>query len=483
MPLMQPPPTKTWRQRLRPWHILVLVLLTFAVSFFAYSWYQSYVINKELKQLIAEIEAREPHWKLPDQEAAHKKLPISPGFVKSLAAMPSGYRGWFGDDLLHRPDALDYQPDGRDYTLRFPKKYFDILKERLSDPKVEQLHRELDAYSKEQGAYQSPFEDMNRIQQLRTLSNAIRDQMELTAHEGRWQMLVPLMQQQTRNANLCRESPLLIGRLVGIACYANGLSGLYRAFALGTLPDAVLVDLQAMLEMQPDDDLQQLIKLMRAEHHRELETITSGVSRTQFIEYYHSKMKGSFSPDVSMSDKAFALWNRFRAETELFNVTSAQLELLKLHKQALDLATHHPREVMEVYKAAGINMRRPLAAFYAPWDHKLASASLSLTMCRHAAIVGIASERYRLAKGQWPASMNDLIPTYLKAIPLDPYSDKPLLYRVLPDGIAIYSVWIDGNDDGGLVLADHVQGIKDKGFRLFNPELRGRRYEDVHPAK
>jgi type VI protein secretion system component VasF len=47
---MQPPPTKTWRQRLRPWHILVLVLLAFAVSFLAYTWYQSDVTNKELNR-------------------------------------------------------------------------------------------------------------------------------------------------------------------------------------------------------------------------------------------------------------------------------------------------------------------------------------------------------------------------------------------------------------------------------------------------
>lgn len=480
---MQPPPTKTWRQRLRPWHILLLVLLTFAVSFFAYTWYQSYVTNKELKQLIAEIETTEPHWKLPDLEAEHKKLPISPGFLKSLAALPPGYRGWFGDDLLERPDAIDYQPDGRDYTLRFPKKYFDILKERLSDPKVEQFHQELVSYGNEQGAYLSPFEDMNRIQQLRTLSNAIRDEMELAAHEGHWPKLLPLMQQQTRNANLCRESPLLIGRLVSIACYASGLSGLYRAFALGTLPDAVLLDLQTMLEKQPDDDLQQLIKLMRAEHQRDLETISSGLSRTQFIEFYHSRMKGSWSADTSMTDKAFSYWNRLRAEVELYKTKSAQLDLLKLHEQALALSAHHPKEVMELYKTAGTNMQRPFTAYLAGPSQKLVAASLSLTMCRHAAIVGIASERYRLAKGTWPASMNELVPTYLKAIPLDPYSDKPLLYRVLPDGIAIYSVWMDGKDDGGAVFYLNEVYPKDKGFRLFNPELRGRRYEDVHPAK
>ncbi len=480
---MQQPPIKTWRQRLRPWHILLLVLLAFAVSFFAYSWYQSYVTNKELKQLIAEIEASEPHWKLPDMEAEHKKLPISPGFLKSLAALPPGYRGWFGDDLLDRPDAIDFKPDGRDYTLRFPMKYFDILKERLSDPRMDALRNELATYTSETNDHQSPFENLAQAQQLRTLSNAIRDEMELAAHEGRWQMLVPLMRQQTRNANLCREAPQYIARLISIACYANGLSGLYRAFALGTLPDAVLLDLQTILEKQPDDDLQQLIKLLRAEHHQSIETISSGLTRTQFIEFYHSRMKGGWSADISMTDKAFSWWNLLHAEMELLKTKPAQLDLLKLHQHALALTPHHPKEVMELYKAAGTSMQRPLTAFFAGPSQKLVSACLSVNMCRHAAIVGIASERYRLAKGYWPTSMNDLVPTYLKAIPTDPYSGKPLLYRVLSDGIVIYSVWFDGKDDGGFVLVDPVQGIKDKGFRLFNPELRGRRFEDVHSAK
>jgi len=268
-----------------------------------------------------------------------------------------------------------------------------------------------------------------------------------------------------------------------MSCYAHGLSGLYRAFALGTLPDAVLLDLQTTLEKQPDDDLQQLIKLMRADNHHVLENITNGQHHAAFIQHYHGMKKGTWAADVTMTDKAFAYWNRFRAEIEMMSRTSAQLELLKLHQRALSLVETEPKEVMELYKAAGTNIQRPLTAYSAASAQKLVSAAMSTNMLRDAAIVGIASERYRLAKGYWPTSMNDLIPTYLKAIPTDPYSGKPLLYRVLSDGIVIYSVWFDGKDDGGFVLVDPVQGIKDKGFRLFNPELRGRRYEDVHPAK
>lgn len=480
---MQPPPTKTWRQRLRPWHILLLVLLTFAVSFFAYSRYHSDLTNKELNRLIAEIETTESQWKLPDMEAEHKKLPISPGFLKSIAALPPGYRGWFGDDLLERPDALDYQPEGRDYTLRFPKKYFDILKERLSDPRVEALRKELSTYAKEDAAYRAPFENLNHLQDLRVLSNKIRDDLELAAHEGRWEAVLPLMQQFQRNSNLCRETPHLISRLVYSACYAHGLYGLYRAFALGTIPDAELVKLQNFLEKQNNEDLPQLIKLMRAEHHHMLENITSGQHHTAFIQHYHGMKKGTWAADVTMTHKALSYWNRFWAEIEIMNRTSAQLELLKLHQRALTLAQSQPREVMALYKSAGANTQRPLIAYCTATAQKLVAATLSHQMLRDAAIVGIASERYRLAKGTWPSSMNDLVPTYLKAIPTDPYSDKPLLYRVLPDGIAIYSVWMDGNDDGGSVMYLNEVYPKDKGFRLFNPELRGRRYEDVHPPK
>ncbi|MGD9721542.1 MAG: hypothetical protein AB7O59_06360 [Pirellulales bacterium] len=48
-----------------------------------------------------------------------------------------------------------------------------------------------------------------------------------------------------------------------------------------------------------------------------------------------------------------------------------------------------------------------------------------------------------------PESLSDLVPKYFAAVPLDPYSDGRLVYRRTADGYVLYSVGINGRDDGG----------------------------------
>ncbi len=64
----------------------------------------------------------------------------------------------------------------------------------------------------------------------------------------------------------------------------------------------------------------------------------------------------------------------------------------------------------------------------------------------------VAVRRYRLAKGEPPESLQSLVPEYLKALPIDPYSGKPLVYRRAENaggGYLLYSVGSNGVDDGG----------------------------------
>jgi hypothetical protein len=62
---------------------------------------------------------------------------------------------------------------------------------------------------------------------------------------------------------------------------------------------------------------------------------------------------------------------------------------------------------------------------------------------------GLAIERYRLAAGKLPESLAELIPTYLDAVPKDPFDGKDLRYKKLETGFVVYSIGKDGNDDGG----------------------------------
>jgi hypothetical protein len=55
--------------------------------------------------------------------------------------------------------------------------------------------------------------------------------------------------------------------------------------------------------------------------------------------------------------------------------------------------------------------------------------------------------------GRLPASLDELVPAYLPAIPFDPFAanGNAILYKPDPDRPILYSVSINGTDEGGLV--------------------------------
>jgi len=65
-------------------------------------------------------------------------------------------------------------------------------------------------------------------------------------------------------------------------------------------------------------------------------------------------------------------------------------------------------------------------------------------------ILTVSLERYRLAHGAPPDRLDTLIPHYLDAMPMDPFSQQPFHYRREGDGYTIYSVSANGIDDGGV---------------------------------
>ncbi len=73
---------------------------------------------------------------------------------------------------------------------------------------------------------------------------------------------------------------------------------------------------------------------------------------------------------------------------------------------------------------------------------------------RHLALLrttqtALAVERYRLAEGSLPKSLDDLVPSCIEAIPTDPFDGHPLKYRTRKTGYVVYSVGEDQTDEGG----------------------------------
>jgi len=79
-----------------------------------------------------------------------------------------------------------------------------------------------------------------------------------------------------------------------------------------------------------------------------------------------------------------------------------------------------------------------------------------------AAQTSLAVERYRLAEGRLPQSLNNLVPAYIEAVPADPYDGHPLKYRTLESGFVVYSIGDDRSDDGGAERGKGERGPRGK---------------------
>ena len=64
-------------------------------------------------------------------------------------------------------------------------------------------------------------------------------------------------------------------------------------------------------------------------------------------------------------------------------------------------------------------------------------------------LVALAVKRHQLAHGKLPEGLDELVPDYLDAVPIDPFDGKPLRYEPTDTGAIVYSVGTDGIDDGG----------------------------------
>jgi len=81
-----------------------------------------------------------------------------------------------------------------------------------------------------------------------------------------------------------------------------------------------------------------------------------------------------------------------------------------------------------------------------------AIADTHLRMTRAA----LALYLYRMDVGAYPATLDTLIPKYLKVPQLDPYDGRPLRYRPTGRGFTLYSVGPDSSDDSGASPSDIV---------------------------
>lgn len=93
----------------------------------------------------------------------------------------------------------------------------------------------------------------------------------------------------------------------------------------------------------------------------------------------------------------------------------------------------------------------------APYFGKAINGSLQSDLFRSANPIRIAIELYYSEHQRYPDALDELVPTYLAALPIDPLNAQPFKYRLVQteDGVPntsfiLYSTGLDATDDGGV---------------------------------
>jgi hypothetical protein len=86
-------------------------------------------------------------------------------------------------------------------------------------------------------------------------------------------------------------------------------------------------------------------------------------------------------------------------------------------------------------------------------------------------LLGLALAEYHHDFGDYPKTLDTLVPKYLDAIPPDAFTRKPLVYRPRKDGYLLYSFGPDGQDDNGAEFSPDGD-LDDVSIRMpIEPEM------------
>jgi hypothetical protein len=284
--------------------------------------------------------------------------------------------------------------------------------------------------------------------------------------EGAARELVTIL----RLADSLGEEPLL-GELLAMAAVDDtGVQAIEETLSLAELPADALVGLGRLLALKPPSPEAGLLS------QRALAFGVLGEARAlELVTAYGpghpvTRALGQLELGVPGRRAAEALY--FDAVTE--ECLAACLPGLRERRLAAERLREGPGKAMEEGRKA-----RFAAAIPTLSGARCLEASISHGAELWVAATALAIERWRMEHGEWPESLEQLVPGLLEEVPEDPYSEDKLLYRRTDEGVVVYSVGKDGTDEGGLAWSEAPGPARLRGrgydlpFRLLDPERRG----------
>jgi hypothetical protein len=302
---------------------------------------------------------------------------------------------------------------------------------------------------------------LDETQQTRHVAHLLRWEVEVAVEVGDARRAADGLLALLNASRSVGDEPFPISQLVRIAVRAVTVRGIERAIAQRS--DIPLVELQNALAADAEEPL--FLYGVRGD-------------RAAFDRFYENVLNDEIAPEDVLPDYTPLSWWRYR--TTISADRAATLRCMNRYVEIAHRPVHEQHAILAAVPEIPTGRRYHLSnlLLMSGSINRFADAyrrSATETRC---AVVGVACERFRQQHKRWPESLNDLVPVFLPAVPLDPYNGEPLRYAKLNDGVVVHSVgkW-PPKSNAGFGLPDPPEQIRpavgiDYGFRLWDPDRR-----------
>jgi hypothetical protein len=447
--------------------------------------YFKMVADQDLQQALEETAQRDPHWRLADVEADRAVIPEEQNAaVPAMAArqlIPPRWPAWDYADTSDGPDGAA-QRTQQELSELEPERQLTpaqvtILREELKKAAAA-LAEARKLADRPAGRYPITYSPdfigtlLPDIQNTRTVGNLLAYDVLLRAQDQDADGALVSCRAILNAARSIGDEPLMIAQLVRVALRALAMNRAERVLAQGQPSDAALQALQQLLEQEEPEPL--LLHALRGERGG-IDQLLEGIQTGKVPLSGEEMRQIEGSPGNGHEDASTAILGKLLPMTPGF-IPSQRTAILRFMNRAIDIAKLPPEQQQRPLDEleATAKDQPVLARLLIPAVSKVADACLRTQAQLRCAIAAVAAERYRRDKGKWPESLEGLRAAgYLRQVPIDLYDGKPLRLRRLDDGLVIYSVGPDGQDNGGKINRNNpIEKGTDLGFRLWDVQKR-----------
>jgi hypothetical protein len=458
--------------------LLVLPLCVLVGSYFSLS----NAGNSELREAIAETDRLDPRWRLEDVEADRAYIPPERNSAEVVMAvkarMPPKWPAWASPSPTDPPAEAKRAALEESFRTLEPQRQLnaeqiDALRAELK--RAEVVLAEVRKVSEmPDGRYPISYSPdfigtlLPYAQTARELAFMLSLDALLRSQEGKTDEALVSCRAILNLGRSFGDEPLLISQLVRIACRAVAVGQIQGTLGRGEPTDAALRQVQQLLEKEEPEPL--LLFGTRGERAG-IDRLMTAIQTGQISGGEMTKamgMSSSSGDNASLMESLAGLFPGF--------IPSQRAALLRHMTRAVEIAKLPPdQQAREIEQLdAGTKQQAVMVRLLSPALSKVAAACVRTRLELRCTIAAVAAERYRRDKGRWPDKLEALHEGgYLTQVPADLYDGKPLRFRRLDDGLLIYSVGPDGEDNGGFIDRDKLYAPgTDMGFRLWDVPRR-----------